>query len=97
MTTQDDRVLTPEDQLHADLCALAFGELEGEARTALESRLDAEPEVRAEYEAVRATIKRIDPMVHAGSRTFGVEVSIPNPDGKIPAGIMCTVSFGESP
>ena len=48
-------------------------------------------------EAVRATIQRIDPMVHAGSRTFGVEVSIPNPDRKIPAGIMCTVSFGENP
>ena len=45
---------------------------------------------------VRATVERIDPIVHAGSLTFGVELAIPNPDGAIPAGVMCTVNFSEN-
>ena len=40
-----------------------------------------------------AYIKVIDPVVDAGSGTFGIRVLLPNPEKKIPAGIRCAVSI----
>ena len=38
-----------------------------------------------------ATVELVDPMGDAGSGTFGVRLSLPNPDHKIPAGLKCQV------
>nr|WP_198263338.1 efflux RND transporter periplasmic adaptor subunit [sulfur-oxidizing endosymbiont of Gigantopelta aegis] len=35
----------------------------------------------------------IDPVVDAGSGTFGIRVLLANPENKIPAGIRCTVDL----
>lgn len=40
-----------------------------------------------------ATVQVIDRVFDAASSTFGVRLALPNPDGKIPAGHRCVVSF----
>jgi len=40
-----------------------------------------------------ATITVVDHVLDAASGTFGVRLSLPNPESKIPAGIRCKVSF----
>ncbi|MBZ2169516.1 MULTISPECIES: efflux RND transporter periplasmic adaptor subunit [Marinobacter] len=44
----------------------------------------------AEY---RATVERVDRVADAASGTFGVRLSLPNPDYQIPAGLRCQLSF----
>lgn len=46
-----------------------------------------------ESEAIEATVDVIDPMGDAGSGTFGARLTLPNPDGLIPAGVKCQVRF----
>lgn len=48
-----------------------------------------EQPIGGQYEGV---IKVIDPLVDAGSGTFGVRLILPNPDRKIPAGIRCSIT-----
>ena len=46
----------------------------------------------------RATVDLVDPMGDAGSGTFGVRLSLPNPERAIPAGLKCRVELsGEGP
>ena len=40
-----------------------------------------------------ATIELVDPVVDAASHTFGVRLTVPNPDGTITAGVRCRVEF----
>lgn len=40
-----------------------------------------------------ATVTTVDRVVDAASGTFGVRLELPNGDGKLPAGLKCTVSF----
>ena len=40
-----------------------------------------------------ATIKVVDKVVDAASGTFGVQLELPNRDGKLPGGIRCQVEF----
>lgn len=40
-----------------------------------------------------ATVERIDRVADAASGTYGVRLSLPNPEYKIPAGLRCLVSF----
>ncbi len=40
-----------------------------------------------------ATVERVDQVVDAASGTFGVQLSLPNPDYKITAGLRCTMAF----
>jgi len=40
-----------------------------------------------------ATVAVVDPVIDAASDTFGVRLTLPNPDGVIPAGIRCTVEW----
>lgn len=40
-----------------------------------------------------ATVIVVDKVFDAASDTFGVRLALPNPEGKLPAGIDCTVSF----
>ena len=40
-----------------------------------------------------ATVERVDRVADAASGTYGVRLSLPNPDYKIPAGLRCQVGF----
>jgi RND family efflux transporter MFP subunit len=42
---------------------------------------------------LRAKVERIDPVVDPASHTFGVRLALPNPDGRIAAGVRCHVRF----
>ncbi len=44
-------------------------------------------------DAYLATVERIDQVMDAASGTFGVRLSISNPEYKIPAGMRCVLSF----
>jgi len=41
----------------------------------------------------RATVKIVDRVVDAASGTFGVRLSLPNKQNRIPAGVKCRVRF----
>lgn len=43
--------------------------------------------------AYQATIERVDRVADAASGTYGVRLSLPNPEYKIPAGLRCQLSF----
>ena len=43
--------------------------------------------------AHRASVVVVDRVIDAASGTFGVRLRLPNPDGRIPAGVKCTVRF----
>ena len=43
-----------------------------------------------------AKVKTVDNVIDAASGTFGVRLVLKNPNNKIPAGLRCQVSFGES-
>ena len=47
-------------------------------------------ELTTEYQA---TVERIDKVLDAASGTFGVRLTVPNPDYTIPAGVLCTLEF----
>lgn len=40
-----------------------------------------------------ATVRIVDPVVDSASGTFGVRLELPNPDGRVPAGVKCRVRF----
>lgn len=42
---------------------------------------------------VPAQVAVVDPVMDAASGTFGVRLSLPNPDKALPAGVRCTVRF----
>ncbi|MDH4051589.1 MAG: efflux RND transporter periplasmic adaptor subunit [Rubrivivax sp.] len=44
-----------------------------------------------------AVVKTVDRVIDAASNTFRVRLELPNPDHKLPAGLRCTVSFGDAP
>lgn len=46
---------------------------------------------------LRATVKIVDAVFDAASRTFGVRLELPNPQRKIPGGSRCRVEFPEIP
>ncbi len=56
-----------------------------------------EAEVRPEAPVggtYRAKVTIVDRVVDAASGTFGVRLELPNPDGRLPAGLKCRVMFG---
>ena len=62
----------------------------GSVQLGMLGNVTAEKPVSKTYQA-RVTI--IDPVIHASSGTFGVRLELPNPDGKIQAGLRCKVVF----
>jgi len=46
---------------------------------------------------LRATVKIVDAVFDAASRTFGVRLELPNPQRKIPGGSRCRVDFPDIP
>lgn len=45
----------------------------------------------------RATVAVVDRVVDPASGTFGIRLTLPNPEGDIPAGVKCVVSFDDAP
>lgn len=44
-------------------------------------------------EPLRATVRRVDVVADAASGTYGVRLTLPNPDYRIPAGLRCRLAF----
>ena len=42
-----------------------------------------------------AKVVVVDKVIDAASGTLGIRLQLPNPDNKIPAGIKCSVEFGD--
>lgn len=45
------------------------------------------------YKPARATVTVVDKLIDAASGTFGVRLSLPNPDYRIPSGLRCQAQF----
>jgi RND family efflux transporter MFP subunit len=63
-----------------------YGKLRGGQRAIVET----ESPLSARY---NATVSIVDRVVDSASGTFGVRLELPNPNGAIPAGVKCRVSF----
>ena len=50
-----------------------------------------------EGESWHATVSRVDQVADVASGTFGVRLTMPNPDQKIPAGLRCRMQLVEKP
>lgn len=64
----------------------AFGKIKAGQR----ARVTLEPPVGGTYSA---RVEIVDRIVDAASGTFGVRLSLPNPGGRIPAGVKCRALF----
>lgn len=80
------------DPLHAEVVVSAsrFGSIRAGSQATLT------PEMQGAL-AITTQVARVDAVVDAASNTFRVRLSVPNPGGKIPSGLRCQVSFGETP
>jgi RND family efflux transporter MFP subunit len=55
-------------------------------------RISVQPEFPVEASVI-ATVSIVDPVIDAASGTFSVRMDLPNPEGKIPGGLHCTVKL----
>jgi RND family efflux transporter MFP subunit len=62
----------------------------GKVQRGTKVTVEAEPPLTGRYPA---TVAIVDRVVDSASGTFGVRLELPNPQGTIPAGIKCRVSF----
>jgi RND family efflux transporter MFP subunit len=62
----------------------------GKVQRGTKVTVEAEPPLTGRYPATVAVVDRV---VDSASGTFGVRLELPNPQGAIPAGIKCRVSF----
>ena len=62
----------------------------GEIRPGMRARVRLLGGDGGEYQA---RVSRVDPVIDAASDLFGVELSLPNPELRIPAGLQCRVRF----
>jgi RND family efflux transporter MFP subunit len=62
----------------------------GKIRPGMVGVIRPEAPAGAQY---RAIVMNVDPVVEAASGMFGVRLELPNPEGKLPAGIKCVVEF----
>ena len=76
------------DPLHVE--AILPMRLFGRVRPGMQANVM--PELEGE-DALPATVELVDAMGDAASGTFGVRLSLPNPDGGIPAGLKCQVQL----
>lgn len=51
------------------------------------------PDFGGNSKALSADVILVDQVIDGPSNTFGIRLSIPNPDNKIPSGLKCKVSF----
>ena len=59
------------------------------------STAQVQPEL-AQMPALQGTVQRVDRVIDAASNTFRARLSLPNPDGKVPAGLRCAVQFAQT-
>ena len=76
------------DPLNVEL-VLPFAEY-GKTKTGKRAKVATEAPLNSTYYAV---VEVVDRNVDAASGTFGVRLKLPNPGGRIPAGIKCRASF----
>ena len=72
-------------------CAFAEAGNVARSRTHLDAEAGPEEPVGGEY---RAEIVVVDRVVDAASGTFGVRLTLPNPNNEVLAGLRCRVDFG---
>jgi RND family efflux transporter MFP subunit len=65
-------------------------QLFGQVRPGMLAEVEPEAPVGGRY---RATVTVVDTLFDASSGTFGVRLSLPNPDLSLPGGLRCKVSF----
>jgi membrane fusion protein, multidrug efflux system len=78
------------DPLHIEVVAPAS--LFRSVRVGMSGRVNLAPFLPGAYQA---KVVVVDKVVDAASGTLGVRLQLPNPDHKIPAGIRCSVVFGQ--
>lgn len=64
--------------------------LYGKLRAGQRAMVETESPLSARY---NATVSIVDRVVDSASGTFGVRLELPNPNGAIPAGVKCRVTF----
>jgi RND family efflux transporter MFP subunit len=64
--------------------------LYGQLKKGQKATVETEPPLSQRYQA---TISIVDRVVDSASGTFGVRLELPNPNGQIPAGVKCRVTF----
>jgi RND family efflux transporter MFP subunit len=64
----------------------------GKIKTRSKAEVVPEPPLGGRYEA---TVQIVDPVVDSASGTFGVRLELPNPNGRVPAGVKCRVKFAD--
>ena len=65
-------------------------ELFGSVRVGMSGEVRFQPMLQGSF---RARVVVVDKVIDAASGTFGVRLELPNPGGRIPAGIKCRVRF----
>ncbi|KPK38136.1 MAG: hypothetical protein AMJ69_09195 [Gammaproteobacteria bacterium SG8_47] len=68
-------------------------ELFGQIRTGMKARVSTEIPALGAHDA---TVTVVDPVIDAASGTFGVRLTLPNPNHRLPGGLRCQAVF-ESP
>jgi RND family efflux transporter MFP subunit len=76
------------DPLHVE--AILPMRLFGQVKTGMSAKVVPELNDGFSHEA---TVVLVDPMGDAGSGTFGARLELPNPDGRIPAGLKCRMQL----
>lgn len=64
-------------------------------RVAPAARATVVPEVAVPGGPLVATVRTIDRVVHSASGTFTVQLELPNPQRRVPAGVRCKLRFGD--
>ncbi len=65
----------------------------GTVKTGVPGKVQPQAPVGGQYQAQVTVVDRV---FDAASGTFGVRLELPNPDYELPAGVRCTVRFGET-
>ena len=69
---------------------LAYSELFGLIKKGMEAQIIIDGPTETRH---RATVSVVDGVVDAASGTFGIRLSLPNPDGEVVGGLKCRVMF----
>ena len=62
----------------------------GEIKKGDTAKIQLEAPIGGSYSA---SVIVVDPIIDAGSGTFGIRLELPNPEGLIPVGLSCDISF----
>lgn len=77
------------DPLRVEVYAPAS--LYGQIREGASARV--KPDIKTDRETYQAQVSRVDRVIDGPSNTFGIRLTIPNPEQNLPSGQRCTVQF----